>query len=218
MNAIKATVSTFGALAGLMGIEHGIGETLQGNTAPSGIMILSWPESEFFRILAGEPAMTIVPNLLVTGILAILLSLAYLIWTILMVHRKNGGLVLILLSIAMLLVGAGFGPPLLGIIIGAAATRINRPLTGWRAHRSSGFLRTLGKSWPWTFSVCILAWLYLFPVSTILAYYFGVNDPYLVSGLIFFAFGSLLVTILSGFTHDFEMQVNSSRYRLNSVG
>ena len=70
-NATKVTVSIFGALAGLMGIEHGIGETLQGNIAPDGLMILSWPGSELFHILTGEPAMTIVPNLLVTGILAI---------------------------------------------------------------------------------------------------------------------------------------------------
>ena len=50
---------------------------LQGNVAPEGIMILSWPDSEVFAILAGEPAMTIVPNLLITGILAILFSLLF---------------------------------------------------------------------------------------------------------------------------------------------
>jgi hypothetical protein len=33
--------STFGVLAGLAGIEHGIGETLQGNVAPDGMMIFS---------------------------------------------------------------------------------------------------------------------------------------------------------------------------------
>jgi hypothetical protein len=39
------TVSTFGALAGLAGIEHGIGEVLQGNIAPEGPVVLSWPGS-----------------------------------------------------------------------------------------------------------------------------------------------------------------------------
>ena len=38
-NATKVTVSTFGALAGLAGLEHGIGETLQGNRAPDGVTI-----------------------------------------------------------------------------------------------------------------------------------------------------------------------------------
>jgi hypothetical protein len=54
MNATRLTVSTFGAIAALAGIEHGIGEVLQGNKAPEGIMILSWPDSELFEILAGS--------------------------------------------------------------------------------------------------------------------------------------------------------------------
>jgi len=90
-NATRVFTSTFGAIMALAGIEHGIGEIFQGNIAPSGIMILSWPESEFFRNLGGEPAMTVIPNLFITGILAILVSLALLIWSVLFVHRKNGG-------------------------------------------------------------------------------------------------------------------------------
>ncbi|MCK4472073.1 MAG: hypothetical protein KAW49_09845 [Anaerolineae bacterium] len=126
-SATKVTVSTIGAIVGLMGIEHGIGEILQGNIAPDGMLISSWSGSELFHILAGEPAMTIIPNFLVTGILAILFSLIFLVWATMFVGRKHGGLILILLSIVMLLVGGGFGPPILGIIIGAAGTRINTP-------------------------------------------------------------------------------------------
>jgi hypothetical protein len=109
-NATRITVSTFGVLAGLAGIEHGIGEALQGNVAPDAAMFLSWPDSEVFELLNGEPAMTLIPNLLVTGILAIVASLIFLAWATMFVHRKHGGLVLILLSVVMLLVGAGFSP------------------------------------------------------------------------------------------------------------
>jgi len=35
-SATRITVSTFGAVMGLEGIEHGIGEVLQGNAAPEG--------------------------------------------------------------------------------------------------------------------------------------------------------------------------------------
>lgn len=153
-SATRVTVSIIGAIVRLMGIEHGIGEALQGNIAPSGLVISSWPGSEFFRILAGEPAMTVAPNLLVTGILAIFVSLMFLVWTTVFVERKNAGLVLILLSIVMLLVGGGFGPPMLGIIVGAAATRINAPLTWWRAHLSVSLRRFLGQLWPWSLVVC----------------------------------------------------------------
>ena len=201
-NATKVTVSTFGALAGLMGIEHGFGEVLQGNIAPDGMMILSWPDSELFRILTGEPAMTIVPNLLVTGILAILFSLVFLVWATMFVQRKNGGLVLILLSVVMLLVGGGFGPPILGIIVGAVATRINAPLTWWRTHLPVSLRRFLGRLWPWSFAACIIAWLYLFPGSILLDYFFGVGNPGTIGIFALSAFGSLLLTIVAGFAHD----------------
>ncbi|MEW6405879.1 MAG: hypothetical protein AB1649_29150, partial [Chloroflexota bacterium] len=64
----KATTTLFqalGILAGIMGIEHGIGEVLEGYRPTDGVFILSWPDSPFFEIMAGEPAMTIVPNYLV---------------------------------------------------------------------------------------------------------------------------------------------------------
>jgi len=70
-NATRVFASTFGTIMALAGIEHGIGEVLQGSVAPSGVMFPSWSNSAFFRNLAGEPAMTIIPNLLITGALAI---------------------------------------------------------------------------------------------------------------------------------------------------
>jgi hypothetical protein len=88
-NVTQVTVSTFGAIMALAGIEHGIGEILQGNQAPNGIMFPSWPDSVFFRSVNGEPAMTIIPNLLVTGILAVIFSLIYLIWATRFVQRST---------------------------------------------------------------------------------------------------------------------------------
>lgn len=201
-NATKATVSALGTIMGLGGIEHGIGEILQGNIAPSGIMFPSWPGSAFFGSVAGEPAMTIIPNLLVTGILTILVSLVFLVWAIRFVQRKNGGLVLILLSIVMLLVGGGIFPPIIGIIIGALATKINAPLTWWRVHLPVSLRHFLGKAWPWSFAACLTAWLALFPGISILGYFFGVDDPNLTAMLFFFALGSLLLTSLTGLAHD----------------
>ncbi|HDP36314.1 MAG TPA: hypothetical protein ENN27_00375 [Candidatus Atribacteria bacterium] len=90
-------VSAFSIFLGLGGIEHGIGEILQGKIAPSGIVIKSWGESKLFSILAGEPAMTIIPNFLITGVLAIIVSLSIMVWAVAFVQRKNGGLILILL-------------------------------------------------------------------------------------------------------------------------
>lgn len=36
-NSTRVVASTFGALAALAGVEHGIGEVLQGNVAPAGV-------------------------------------------------------------------------------------------------------------------------------------------------------------------------------------
>lgn len=209
VNATRVMVSTFGAIAGVAGMEHGIGEVLQGNVAPDGVMILSWPESELFVILAGEPAMTIVPNLLATGILAVLVSLVFFVWATMFIQRKNGGLVLIVLSVVMLLVGGGFGPPTLGIIVGVAATRIKVPLTGWRTHLATGSRRFLANLWPWCFVAGVIAWLLVMPGTILLDFFFGMSNPeVVVPVLTFSAFGLLLLTVFAGFAHDVQWQID----------
>ncbi len=205
-NATRITVSTMGVLAALAGLEHGIGELLQGNVAPAGLVIESWPDAAFFDIWAGEPAMTVVPNLRVSGLLTILVALIFLAWVTLFIQRKHGGLVLMLLSVVWLLVGGGFGPPLLGLILGAVATRIHGPSTGPRAH---GFRLVLGQMWGWSLAACVIAWLMIFPGAGILSTSFGVNDPNLAAALIFIAFGLLLLTILLAFVHDGQRPADS---------
>ena len=209
-NATRVFASTFGAIMALAGIEHGIGEIFQGNVAPSGIMILSWPESEFFRNLGGEPAMTVIPNLLITGILAVLVSLAMLVWAILFVQRKNGGLIMILLSIAILLTGGGIFPPILLLLTGIVATRINSPLIWWRANLSVGFRNFLKNLWSWSYSACIIAWLSALLGPGLLGYFFGVNNPALILMILFFALGFLLLTVFTGFAYDVHGQAGSS--------
>ncbi len=208
-NATNTFTSTLGAIMGLAGLEHGIGEALQGNVAPSGLMILSWPDSSFFRIMGGEPAMTIIPNLLVSGILTILVSLAFIGWATRFVHRKNGGLVLIMLSVLLLLVGGGIFPPVLGIIVGAVGTRINAPLTWWRDHLPAGLRRFLGKVWQGSFIVCLIAWICLFPGLNIFSYFLGLDDPILMLVVLSCALGFFTLTLFSGFAHDIQRQIDT---------
>ena len=132
LSKTRAAASIIGIFAGLGGASHGPGEILQGNTTPSGVYIMAWPG---LAQLVGEPAMTLVPNYLVTGILAIILGLVVAVWAAKYMHRKNGGLVLIALSIIMLLVGGGIVPPLIGVAIGLISTWINRSRS-WEANSS----------------------------------------------------------------------------------
>jgi hypothetical protein len=201
-NATGVVVALLGAFVAVAGFEHGIGEVLQGNVAPSGIAIQSWPDSAFFRVVNGEPAMTVVPDLLATGILAIVVSLAFLIWAVGFAQRRYGGAVIILLSVVMLLVGGGFAPPLLGIIIGVAATRIDAPLTWWRTHLSAGQRRFLAGAWLYFIVACLVAWLMLFPGLPMLGYFLGAGSGAVVGVVFFAALGFMLLTLLSGFARD----------------
>jgi hypothetical protein len=209
-NATRIVVSTSSTWIGLAGLEHGIGEILQGNVAPAGLMILSWPKSEQFRVLGGEPAMTLLPNLIVAGILTILFSLAFIVWATVFIQRKNGGLVLMLLSVAMLLVGGGIATAILGFIIGAAGTRIDSPLTWWRTHLPTGSRRLCETVWPWFLALATIAWLLVFPGLILLASFFGADSlTSVVPVIIFSAFGFLLLAVSAGFGHDVQRQTSS---------
>jgi len=212
--ATRAAVAVFGVLAGAAGLEHGIGEVLQGSQAPAAITIESWPNTPAFDILGGEPAMTLIPNLLVSGVLSILVSLLFIAWAVLFAHRRYGGLILILISLVLLLVGGGFGPPLFGIILGIVATRINAPLTWWREAAPAGLRRVLARLWPWSFGAGILAWLGMFPGTVLLAYFFGVNDENFVYALILCMFGLLFLTVAAGFARDAEGRTASPNIML----
>ena len=197
-SATRIVVSTFGALVAFAGIEHGVGEILQGPLAPGGVAIESWPDVKAFQILAGEPAMTVIPNLLVTGVLAVIVALAFGIWSVTFVERRHGGLVLIALSVLLLLVGGGFAPPLMGIILGIAATRI-----GAVSRRPpGGVARAMGRVWPWALGVGVLGYLGLFPGLVVASWLFGVSDPNLVLGLSAVSFAALLLAPIAARAHD----------------
>lgn len=197
-SATRIVVSTFGALVALAGIEHGVGEILQGPVAPDGLAIESWPDVKAFEILAGEPAMTVIPNLLVTGVLAVIVALTFGIWAVMFVERRYGGLVLIALSVLLLLVGGGFAPVLMGIILGFAATRI-----GAVSRRPpGGVARTIGRVWPWALGVGVLAYLSLVPGLVVASLLFGVSDPNLVLGLATVLYPALLLATIAARAHD----------------
>ncbi len=123
MNGTKAAASILGVV-GLMGVSHGPSEILQGNVVPKGIMIMAWPQLTSSP-LAGEPAVTVIPIFMVAGILTITMACIVIAWAGTCLERKQGGLLLILLSLAMLTVGGGVIPPLFGIAAGSIAAITN---------------------------------------------------------------------------------------------
>jgi hypothetical protein len=121
--ATRVVIAIFGVLAGLAGIEHGTGEINQGPIRPATLIIESWPDAAALAILGGEPALTVLPNVLLSGVLTVIIAVGFSIWSAAFVQRPRGGLVLILLSIVLLLVGGGVAPPIIGLILAVAALR-----------------------------------------------------------------------------------------------
>jgi hypothetical protein len=124
-NTSIAVASMLGIFAGVGGASHGPGEILQGNMAPSEIIIEAWPA---LTVLAGEPAMTLIPSFSVSGILTVIIGVAVTVWTATTTHvrSKGGALVLILLSMMMLFVGGGLIPPVFGVMAGIIGLRVRQ--------------------------------------------------------------------------------------------
>ena len=78
------------------------------------------------------------------------------VWSAAFIQRRFGGVVLILLSVALLLFGGGLFLPLIGIIAGIAGTRINKPLDGKQLNKISDIA---GRIWPWPL-VIFIAWIW----------------------------------------------------------
>jgi hypothetical protein len=73
--AARRTSSIFGVYGGLLGFEHGIGEILQGNLPVPSIRINAYGSAGLPFPFGHEPAMTLLPTYLTTGIAAALAAL-----------------------------------------------------------------------------------------------------------------------------------------------
>jgi hypothetical protein len=196
--ATRIVASLLGIFAGFGGPEHGYFEMLQGSVRPDSLMIASMGppcDPEMVWNLC-EPAMTVVPSFLLTGILAAIVGLLTMIWAAAFVQSKHGGIVLILLSIALLLVGGGLMPPVIGIIAGVVATRINAPVT----RRPGRILSFLARLWPWSL-VAFFVWVF---GQFVVGYFF--NDLLMQSGFLspLLIIGLLVLSIFTGHARDVQ--------------
>ncbi len=115
-----------------MGVEHGVGEILQGSQKAPGMIFPSWPDSAFFAVQAGEPSFSLIPDMLVTGILASLFSVAYISTIVFLPDKRNSRALLLVLSVLMFLTGGGIFPPILAILISLMAGRLSIQPSRWK--------------------------------------------------------------------------------------
>ncbi len=204
-NATKINVSTIGVVGGFISMEHGFFEVLQGNIATNGIVIDAIAPGQGYWEEGGEMALTLIPNFLVTGIIAIIIGILVIIWSLKFVDRKYGALGLLILQITQLLFGGGIAFFMLGVLISVVAITINKPLKFWRKMFSGSAGTYISKSW----LISIVVSTIIF-VLTIMGGMFGVPfltpieavDFLTTTGLIDLSL--MIYTIIAGFAYNIQ--------------
>jgi hypothetical protein len=209
--ATKTVASTMGVLVGLAGIDHGIFEIFQGNVRPDDLMIAAIGPAQRFWEYGEETALTIIPNFLATGILAVIIGILVTIWSVKYIDKKFGAGILFLLGVILFLFGGGFAPIFMTIIASLTASRINKPLKFWRAAVLPGFLHSfLGAIWLWVlitfiiiFVFSVIVAIFGWPLTTI----YDADTAFdILTKLSYIMFGFILLSPLTAFAHDVQIQ------------
>jgi len=205
--ATRIIVATIGVMLGIAGMDHGFFETLQGNTPTNGLIIQAIGDSQQMWLYGTEEAFTIIPNFLLTGILAIIFSIAIIIGSVGFVHKKHGPTAFILLFVLLFLTGGGIGQIVFFIPTWLASTRINSPLAWWRKVLPEKIRRFLAKLWPFSLSAVLICFLIALEIA-IFGFVPGIENPETALAiswsLLFAAWILLLFSFLSGFAYDIQ--------------
>ncbi len=141
--SVWATTSALACTLAVAGFHHGLFEALQGNRRTPGALIDSIGPEHIRWIHGTDPAFTIVPNFLITGLLAMGVSVAIVVWCFTGLRRRHGAATLLTLFILLTLVGGGIGHIVFFLSLCAWAAWVNRPVprwAGWSQGRTRGVL------------------------------------------------------------------------------
>ena len=209
--ATRIIVATLGSIFGLSGMSHGFFEVLQGNVPTGGMFIPAIGEAQKMWQHGNEYAFSLIPNFLITGIVAMLLSLAIVVWSIGFTHKKHGSTILFLLFVLLLLVGGGVAQIVFFPFICLVSSRINQPLKWWRKVLPVKIHQPLGKLWPWCLAIGSLLFVFALQIA-ITGFVPGMSDPDKILSVTMLCLGLeaiiLPLTFISGFAHDIARKPN----------
>jgi hypothetical protein len=204
--ATKTVALTFGVLVGLAGIQHGIFEILHGNVATNDLIIDAIGPGQKFWEYATETALTIIPNFLVTGILAVIFGLVVTMWAWAFIERKYGAWIFGLLSLILWVVGGGFAPILMALFGFLAATKIKSSLNWWRNHLPITLANFLTELWPLSIIVYVVVFVLGVEIAIFgypLLWIFDANITYTIQWSLAFIMVLLWpISIISAFAQD----------------
>ena len=147
----RTLAAVCGTLAGLGGLTHAVGEIRQGSGRPAGLFFESWTDGRVAENLGGEPGMSLIPDVLASGLATAGISVAVVVAAARFVDRRHGPAALAAASTLMLLTGGGVGPPVLGMLSALVAQGV--PVHWIRP--GSRRARALRRVWPGLFWFCL---------------------------------------------------------------
>jgi len=206
LNATRVIATSIGVFFGLFsGVNHGIFEMLQGDKPTDGLVINAIGEAQRFWVEGTEPAFTLIPNFMLTGIVSIIVGLAIAIWSIWFLPTKHGRTIFLGLFILSFLVGGGIGQVFFFIPAWAFATCMNKPLTWWRKVLPRNTWPFLSKLWIVLLVLATITMLIGLEMA-IFGFFPGISDSETLQNVnMTFVFGSAILYVLSfiaGFGHE----------------
>ena len=216
--ATRVIVSTLGVLIGIGSINHGLLETVQGNRPTPGHIVNALAPGYRWTVWTqgGEPAFTLVPNFLLTGVLATLVGLLLIVWSLRFIQRSHGPSIFLFLSVTSFLVGGGVAQVVLFTMNWTAATRILAPLRFWRWLIPAPARRVLGGFWRWTLVAATILFLAALEIAVV-GYVPGVSNSirilHVCWTILLVALGLILLSLISGFAHDTDADQAATQLR-----
>jgi len=207
--ATRIIVATLGSIFGLSGMSHGFFEVLQGNAPTGGVFIAAIGEAQRMWLYGNEYAFSLIPNFLITGIVAILVGLSIVFWSIGFTHTKHGSIIFFLLFVLLFLVGGGVAQILFFPFICLVSSRINKPLKWWRKVLPVKIHKPLARLWPWSLAIGSLLFVFALQIA-ITGFVPGMGDPEKILSVTMLCLGLeaiiLPLTFISGFAQDIAMR------------
>jgi hypothetical protein len=213
-SASRAVAATLGVLTGVGSMEHGLLECLQGWRPTPGLLIYALAPGNSWTALkeGGEGALTLIPNFLLTGVVAMLLGAAMLVWAVWRIHLVHGPAGFLLLGVSSLLTGGGVAQVALILLTWGVSTRIGARLGFWRRVIPRRVRHMLARLWRGTLTAATVCFLLAVEVA-VFGYVPGIKEATAIQHLCWAFVGGGLVlycfSAVAGFAADVEARVRA---------
>lgn len=218
--ATRAIASTLGVLVGIGSIEHGVLECLQGVRPTPGLIVNALGPGYSWTVWkqGGEGAFTLIPNFLISGLVATLLGVLIILWSLWRLHARSGPAIFLILGMASFLTGGGVAQIVLFVLTWAVATCIHGSFAFWRRAIPRRLRRVIATFWPWTLAASVLLFLVALEIA-VFGQVPGVRNEsdllHICWAVLAMALALYLISVGSGFARDIEAQSASTGRKTN---